>query len=254
MKDIPITEATHEYLLSLTDLYSTHNIPLIFYDQIGCGRSTHYRDKIADITFWTIDLFLNELDNLIDCLNLRERGFYLLGQSWGGMLAGVYAACKPRGLKKMIIASAPGSMPGYTIRECETNGDYESVKYKKAMGVWYRRHVCQVEPMPEEVRSVMRRLGEDSTSYLTLQGPSEFTVTGSLKDWEGWKDAHNIEVKTLVLNGKYDEVTDKAIEPWVKHIPKDKVKWIKFEESSHMAHWEERERFMEVCAEFLLNG
>ncbi len=83
------------------------------------------------------------------------------------------------------------------------------------------------------------------------QGPSEFVIVGSFKDWEGWQDAHNIQVETLLLNGAYDEVRDRSMEPWFTHIPKDKVQWVKFENSSHMAHWEERERFMSVCGAFL---
>ena len=72
---------------------------------------------------------------------------------------------------------------------------------------------------------------------------------GSLKDWEGWQDAHKINVETLLINGRYDEVTDASVEPWFKHIPK--VKWITLENSSHMSHYEERERFMQVVGTFL---
>ncbi|KAK4182078.1 Alpha/Beta hydrolase protein [Podospora australis] len=92
--------AGHNYLLSLTDLYRDHGIPVIFYDQIGCGRSTHFQEKMGDTSFWTFDLYLAELDNLIDHLNVREKGFYLLGQSWGGVLTGIYASLRPKGLQK----------------------------------------------------------------------------------------------------------------------------------------------------------
>jgi L-proline amide hydrolase len=81
------------------------------------------------------------------------------------------------------------------------------------------------------------------------QGPSEFTITGNLKDWEGWKDSHQIEVPTLLLNGRYDEVRDACVEPWFRTIPK--VKWVTLEKSAHMTHYEERERFMELCKGFL---
>ena len=81
------------------------------------------------------------------------------------------------------------------------------------------------------------------------QGPSEFTITGSLKDWEGWPDAKDIEVPTLLLNGRHDEVTELCIEPWFKSIPD--VKWVTLENSSHMAHFEERQRYMEICSTFL---
>ena len=81
------------------------------------------------------------------------------------------------------------------------------------------------------------------------QGPSEFVIVGSFKDWEGWQGADNIEVETLLLNGRYDEVTDLAVQPWFKHIPK--VKWVTLENSSHMSHWEERERLMQIVGGFV---
>jgi len=89
-------------------------------------------------------------------------------------------------------------------------------------------------------------------TFTDRQGPSEFVILGTLKTWEGYQDAHNIEVETLLLNGKYDEVTDLSVYPWFKAIPK--VKWVTLENSSHMGHFEERERYMELCGSFLLGA
>ncbi|KAI1357861.1 Alpha/Beta hydrolase protein [Xylaria arbuscula] len=96
----------HDSMVALTELYEKWGFPIIFYDQVGCGRSTPLREKMGDDQFWTFDLFIRELDNLIDHLNLREKGFHLIGQSFGGMLAGAYAARQPIGLKKMVLSSA----------------------------------------------------------------------------------------------------------------------------------------------------
>lgn len=111
--------AGHEYITPLADLYKAYNIPVLFYDQIGCGRSTHFREKNGDAEFWSFELFISELDNLIDQLGLRRRGFYLLGQSWGGVLAASYAMPRyhegstPPGLRRLIIHSGPASIPLY---------------------------------------------------------------------------------------------------------------------------------------------
>lgn len=102
--------AGHDYFAPFEDLYEKQRIPVIMYDQIGCGRSTRLRDKMGDTTFWTVELFINELDNLIDHFDLRSTGFYLYVQSWGGMLGGTYAATQPIGLKKLVMSSAPASM------------------------------------------------------------------------------------------------------------------------------------------------
>lgn len=81
------------------------------------------------------------------------------------------------------------------------------------------------------------------------QGPSEIVVNGNLKDWNGSKEAENINVDTLLLNGRHDEVPEICVEPWFRAIPR--IKWVVFENASHMSHWEERERYMELVGTFL---
>ncbi|KAJ4305598.1 hypothetical protein N0V90_001129 [Kalmusia sp. IMI 367209] len=103
--------AAHESLLPLIDLHVKYSIPVIFYDQVGCGRSTRLREKDRDEKFWTVDLFIKELDNLVDHLGLREAVYDIIDQSWGGMLGGVYAARKSVGLRKVILADSPASIP-----------------------------------------------------------------------------------------------------------------------------------------------
>lgn len=260
--------AGHKYLSSLLDIYDRHRIPILFYDQIGCGLSTHFREKMGDGNFWTIDLFIRELDNLIDTLGLRARGFFILGQSWGGVLAGSYASRQPIGLKKVIIASGPADLGLYaqgaqlllnqlpedmqrTIEDCEKRGDYSSPEYEAVSQVWAKKHLCRLDPWPQPLKDASADLRSDPTAYMTMQGPSEFRVIGSLRGWEGWSKAHLISVPTLLLNGRYDEVTDVCMKPWFQRIPR--VRWVTFEEASHMSHWEARERYVEVVGEFLVD-
>ncbi|ETS77147.1 hypothetical protein PFICI_11021 [Pestalotiopsis fici W106-1] len=261
--------AGHEYLTSLTDLHEKYGMTVIFYDQIGCGRSTHLQEKMGDDSFWTFDLFVKELDNLVDHLKLRESGFYLLGSSWGGMLGSTYAGRRSPGLKKLVLASAPASMPLHmqgvkellvglpeetrkTLEECDRKGDHESEAFQNASLVWNKKHVCRIDPMPEPVQAAVKHLKEDPTAYLTMQGPSEFVVVGTaFKDWEGYKlFGPDIEVPTLLINGTNDEVQNLCFEPWFRTIPK--VKWVTIEGASHMSHWEQRGRFVQLCGEFLI--
>ncbi|KAI1737057.1 Alpha/Beta hydrolase protein [Xylaria scruposa] len=258
--------AGHEYLSPLVDIYEKYNVPVVFYDQVGCGRSTHFRDKVGDTAFWTFELFIRELDNLVDHLQLRTKGFCLIGQSWGGMLGGAYASLQPRGLKKLVLSGAPASIPllakgarellaalpepaRTTLEECDKKGDHESEVFENAAKEFYARHVCRLDPYPDDVLCAFKNLKDDPTAYHTLQGPSEFVIVGSFKDWEGWKEGHKIEAETLLLNGRYDEATDQCIKPWFNHIPK--VKWVTLENSSHMAHFEERDRYIQLVGEFL---
>ncbi|KAF2647232.1 proline-specific peptidase [Lophiostoma macrostomum CBS 122681] len=258
--------AGHECLGALSDLYDQFRIPIVFYDQIGCGKSTHFRDKMGDDEFWSIEQYWAELDNLVDFLELRERGFYLLGQSWGGMVVGSYAARQPPGLRKVIISSGPASGALYlesanmllaklpedirkTLEDCIERGDHESEEYQKAGLEFVKRHVCRLDPFPEDVQKAFKNLDEDPTSYMTVQGPSEFQIVGWLKDWDASTEAHRITVPVLLINGKYDEMQDLTMEPWFKRIRQ--VKWITLDNSSHLGQYEERERYMEICGTFL---
>lgn len=177
--------AGHGYLLSLTDLHDKHGVPIIFYDQIGSGKSTHLREKVNDVDFWTFDLYIKELDNLVDHLKLRDSGFFILGQSWGGMFGALYASRRPKGLKKLVISSGPASIPTImkemarlitelpaeardVLEDCNKRGDYESPEFEKAAAVFYARHVCRLDPYPPEIGSAFENLKDDPTAYLTL--------------------------------------------------------------------------------------
>jgi proline-specific peptidase len=251
----------HEYLSSLTDLTEQFGIPLVFYDQIGCGRSTHLREKNGDTAFWSFDIFVNELDNLVDHLGLRDKGFHILGQSWGGQLGAVYASRNPRGLKKVIISSTPATTPlfleGVKRMQAQMPQDIQDIlergesdpEYERAAGLFYSQHVCRLDPMPEPVQKAFANLADDPTTYNTIQGPSELVISGSLEDWDATELAKNITADTLLLNGRYDEMSELCMAPWFQLIPR--VKWRVFENSSHMAHWEEREHHMQVVGSFL---
>ncbi|KAK6200848.1 hypothetical protein LQW54_009431 [Pestalotiopsis sp. IQ-011] len=203
---------------------------------------------MGDEAFWTFDLFIAELDNLIDHLRLRNRGFYLLGQSWGGMLAGMFAARRPRGLIKLVIAGSPADIQEI-LEEGDRTGQLDNPEYERASTFFYKQHVYQINHMPKPIKKAFENLKDDPTAYNTMQGPSEIVVNGNLKDWDGSKEAGNINVDTLLLNGRYDEVPELCAEPWFRAIPK--IKWVVLENSSHMSHWEERERYMELVGTFL---
>lgn len=175
----------HNYLVVLADILQKHGIPIVIYDQIGCGRSTHFKERMGDGAFWSFDLFVGELDNLIDHLNLRDRGFYILGQSWGGVLGANYAARQPRGLKKLVISSGPASISKFEeglkrlvselpadiraiLEECERKGDTESAEYQKVVSAFTKAHVCRLDPYPDEIKESQQNLRDDPTPYMTM--------------------------------------------------------------------------------------
>ncbi|MEH6375702.1 proline iminopeptidase-family hydrolase [Streptomyces sp. KLMMK] len=254
--------STHDYLLGLTALAGA-GWPVVHYDQLGNGGSTHLPDRGAD--FWTPELFLAELDNLLERLGIAD-DYVLFGQSWGGLLSARHASARPSGLRGLVIANAPASYPLWlgemevlrsqlppgvdeTLRHHEAAGTTDSDEYFTAMRVFYDRHVCRTLPWPRDFLSSFMEIYNDPTVYYTMNGPSEFHVIGTLKDWSVIDGLDAIEAPTLLVNGRYDEATAVTMRPFHDRIPD--VRWEVFEHSSHVPHLEEPERFTEVLTGFL---
>jgi L-proline amide hydrolase len=251
--------AAHDCIEPLGEL-SAEGRSVIFYDQLGCGRS----DKPHDTTLWTIELFLDELDSVRSALGLER--IHLFGLSWGGMLAMEYALRHPAGLLSLILASAPSSMSRWTseanrlrqmlpssVQETlvlhEREGSTDSPEYQQAMLVFYERHVCRMKPWPDPVQRSIDQLMANPEVYLTMNGPSEFHVTGTLKDWSVLERLGEISVPTLVTCGRHDECTPEMSAETAAAIPGAKL--VVFEDSAHFAHAEEPERYRQIVGEFL---
>ena len=177
--------ACHEYLLPLQDLHRSHGIPLIFYDQIGNGKSTRLPEKAGDQAFWTDELFIAELENLLTQLNIIRRSFDLYGHSWGGMLASRFASRNPPGLCRLVLASAPAStellLKGTAslraelpeklqeiMTRCEAAGDFGAQEYLDACMVFFKKHLCRMEPWPAGVEAAVEHMQDDPTVYETM--------------------------------------------------------------------------------------
>lgn len=252
---------THDYVDSFKDLASTGRA-VVHYDQLGNGRSTHLRDAASD--FWTVELFLAELNNLVAHLGIRD--YALLGQSWGGMLGAEHAVRQPAGLKALIIANSPASMDLWceaadglrqalpaevqaTLLQHENAGTTDSAEYRAASDVFYARHVCRIDPVPEDVARTYAAIDDDPTVYHAMNGPTEFHVIGSMRHWSIIDRLSQIQVPTLLISGRYDEATPATVQPFADGIAD--VRWQIFEQSSHMPHVEEREACMACVGQFL---
>ena len=181
-------------------------------------------------------------------------------------MAAEHAVRRPAGLRSLVIANSPASMELWLaeanrLREAlpaqvqaallqhEKADTTDSPDYLAAMKVFYDRHVCRVVPNPPEVVASFAALEQDPTVYHTMNGPSEFHVVGTLKSWSVIDRLHAIAAPTLVINGRHDEATTACVRPFADHIPD--VRWEVFEDSSHLPHVEEQERYLQVVGEFL---
>lgn len=253
--------ATHDSLLNLAEL-AADGRAVIHYDQLGNGGSSHLPDRGAD--FWTVGLFLDELANLLTRLNVRE--YVLFGHSWGGLLSAAHASARPAGLRGLILADSPASYPLWrqemetlraqlppgvddVLRRHERAGTTDSAEYVEAALVFYRRHVCRLDPWPRDYLATVMEMQNDPTVYTVMNGPTEFHVTGTLRDFHVLDRVAAIDVPTLLVSGRHDEATEATIRPYQDLIPD--VRWEIFEESSHVPNLEEPARFREVIAKYL---
>ncbi|MBT2208103.1 proline iminopeptidase-family hydrolase [Actinomadura sp. NEAU-AAG7] len=252
---------THDYLLPVAGLAGSGH-PCVFYDQVGNGRSDHRPEAPRD--FWTVELFVRELELLVEHLGLAG-GYHLLGHSWGGMLALELAVRRPPGLRSIVVADAFASSAAYTrevaglvaalpeetgsvIERHEAAGTTEAPEYQEAVRVFYREHVFRAGAIPDDLMRTLGALGRNPAVYQAMAGPSEFTMTGILRDWDITDRLHRIEVPVLLVSGRYDEVTPAAVEGLHRGLPD--ARWVLFEQSSHMPHLEENAEFLARVSQF----
>jgi len=254
--------AAHDYCAPIADLVAPTGRAVVLYDQLGCGRSQHLPD--APVGFWTPQLFKDELVALTAHLGIAGR-YAVLGQSWGGMLGMEHALDHPEGLVALVVADSPASMRLWveeanrlrqllppdverTLQRHEADGTTGAPEYEAAVEVFYDRHLCRV-PQPPCVQASFAQLAAEPTVYHTMNGPSEFHVIGTLRDWDITDRLPAITVPTLLVSGAHDEATPRIVGEIRDRIPG--ARWEVFAYSSHLPHVEEPAKFKVVVTGFL---
>jgi L-proline amide hydrolase len=257
--------ATHDYVAPIAEL-SRFGHACVLYDQLGNGRSDHLPD--ADPSFWTTQLFKDELGALVSHLGIDGR-YHVVGQSWGGMLAMDHALDHPPGLVSVVAADSPADADAFargavglldtldpdtkaTILRHEEAGTTDDPEYAAAVLEFYKRYVCRLDPWPEELVRSFDAMEADPTVYGTMNGPSEFTVIGPLREFDLTDRLGEFDVPLLLVSGGYDEVRPEVVADVHERVPGSR--WELFEESSHTPHLEEPERFLEVVSGFLADA
>jgi L-proline amide hydrolase len=254
---------THDYVAPIADRLARSGRACVLYDQLGNGRSDHLPG--ADPSFWTVELFERELAALVAHLGIDGR-YHVLGQSWGGMLALLHALERPAGLVSVVAADSPASIAAFvagcnelldgfpaevveTIRAGERTGETSTPEFQAAVMEFYKRHVCRLDPWPEELLRAFRAIESDPTVYGTMNGPTEFTVVGAIADFDITDRLGEIEGPVLLVSGEHDEVRPSVVASMHERLLDSE--WVLFEGCSHTPHLEEPERFEAVVAAFL---
>jgi proline iminopeptidase len=247
---------THDTLLTLDGL--TSDRPVVLYDQLGSGRS----DRPGDPDLYRVERFVEEVDRVREGLGLDR--FHLLGHSWGGTLALSYALTGPAGLESLILASPLVSTSRWledarrlrselpqevqrVLDDHEERGFTGCPEYVAATYKFYRRHLCRKEPWPEELERGFAGMSTDV--YETMWGPTEFHATGTLLDLDLAPRLEELRLPVLFTCGRHDEATPATVGSFSDAVPGAEL--AVFEESSHTAHLEESDRYLDVARAFL---
>lgn len=253
---------SHDYLRSLAELADATGRTVVHYDQYGCGRSTHEPDAPAD--FWTPELFVEEFHAVLAALGIERA--HVLGQSWGGMLGAEIAVRRPANVASLQICNSPAAMDLWSqaaaalreelpaeVREAlerhEADGSYDDPEYLAASHEYDRRHVVRMDPTPQDYLDSVANVDADPTVYHTMNGPNEFHVIGTMRDWTIIDRLPRIAVPTLVLAGEFDEAQPVTWQPFVEHIPG--ARSVVIADASHCSHLEKPEEFRAIVTEFL---
>ncbi len=233
--------------------------PVIFYDQLGCGRS----DTPDDPSLWTVERFVEELAQVRSALGLEE--VHIFGHSWGSMLAVEYVLTRaPKGIRSLILAGPVLDVPRFlrdadrlradlpvdvqeTLRNHEEAETYDSPEYQAATLEFYKRHLCRIDPPPREMQQSLESFGWQV--YSQMWGPTEFHATGPLKDFDRTDRLAEISLPTLLTVGRFDEATPETAASFETILPNARLHI--FEDSSHMTMLEEPEEYVRVISDFL---
>jgi proline iminopeptidase len=254
--------ATHEYFEALESTLAARGIEFIYYDQLG----SVYSDKPTDASLWTIDRFVDEVEQVRLALGLDKDNFYLLGHSWGGILAVEYALRHGEHLKGLIISNMMMSIPDYNhyaeavlagqmdpavvteIKAIEARGEYESPRYMELLiPNFYHAHICRLADWPDAVTRSFDRINRQI--YVLMQGPSEFGASGLLEKWDRKADLPRLAMPTLVIAGAHDTMDPEHLR-WVS-TQVQHGSFLLCPNGSHLAMWDDQQTYVHGLTGFL---
>lgn len=256
--------ATHEYFECFENFLPAEGIEFIYYDQLGCGNA----DNPNDTAMWDLERYVEEVEQVRKALHLDKDNFYLLGHSWGGILAMEYALKYQDQMKGLIISNMMSSCPEYgtyaddvlakqmppevlaELMKIETEQDFTNPRYMELLlPNFYEKHILRfpAKEWPEPVNRSFAKMNQ--SLYVTMQGPSEFGISGKLEKWDRKADLKNVKIPTLVIGAQHDTMDPKHMEEMSKLVQKGSYLYCK--KGSHMAFYDDQEIYFKGLISFL---
>lgn len=254
--------ATHEYFECFENFLPKEGIEFIYYDQLGCGNS----DNPRDTAMWSLPRYVEEVEQVRQALQLDSSNFFLLGHSWGGILAAEYAFKYQQHLKGLIISNMMMSCPDYgkyaadvlakqmkpevlaEIRKIEAAKDFANPRYMALLEPnFYAQHLCRIVPNPEPVARAMSKVNQ--SLYVTMQGPSEFGISGKLTTWNRVPDLPRLRVPVLSIGGRHDTMDPAHMRMIATKVPRGNS--LICPEGSHMSMYDDQQTYFKGLLTFL---
>jgi proline iminopeptidase len=254
--------ASHEYMECFENFFPKEGIEFIYYDQLGTGNS----EVPKDASLYDLDRSVDEVEQVRKALHLNKDNFFLYGHSWGGIVALDYALKYQQNLKAMIISDMMSSASAYNqyakdvlakqidpkalseIREIESRKDFSNPRYMKLlMPNFYAKHICRLTEWPEPLIRSFNKLNQ--TFYNTMQGPSEFGLSGKLAGWERKDDLPRITVPTLTIGAKYDTMDPEHMQ-WMATQLKN-GSYLYCPNGSHMCFYDDQKNYFQGLNKFI---
>jgi proline iminopeptidase len=246
---------THEYMECFESFFPKEGFEFYEYDQLG----SYYSDQPTDSSLWVTERFVEEVEQVRKAIGADKNNFYVLGNSWGGILGMEYALKYQQNMKGLIVANMVASAPEYgnyadevlakqmdpkvlaEVRTIEAKNDFNNPRYMELLQPnFYKQHLCRLAEWPDPVNRSFKHANE--TVYTMMQGPSEFGISGRLANWDIKNRLKEITVPTLMIGAKYDTMDPKAMEEQSRMVKNGS--YLYCPNGSHLAMWDDQQVFM----------
>jgi proline iminopeptidase len=258
---------THEYMECFETFFQREGFEFYEYDQLG----SYYSGQPTDTTLWKTERFVEEVEQVRKAIGADSTNFYVVGNSWGGILGMEYALKYQKHIKGLVVSNMVASAPEYgkyaeevlakqmdptvlaEVRAIEAKKDFNNPRYMELLiPNFYNKHICRLKEWPDALNRTFKH--GNSAVYVRMQGPSEFGISGLLEKWDIKNRLKEIYVPTLMIGAKYDTMDPKAMEEQSKLVQKGS--YLYCPNGSHLAMWDDQKVYMNGVISFIkkVNG
>jgi proline iminopeptidase len=253
---------THEYMECFETFFQREGFEFYEYDQLG----SYYSDQPNDTTLWKTERFVEEVEQVRKAIGADQSNFYIVGNSWGGILGMEYALKYQKNMKALLVSNMVASAPEYgkyaqevlakqmdpkilaEIRAIEAKKDFANPRYMELLiPNFYHEHICRLTIWPDALNRSFKHA--NNAIYTQMQGPSEFGISGLLANWDIKNRLKEIAIPTLMIGAKYDTMDPKAMEEQSKMVQHGE--YLYCPNGSHLAMWDDQKIYMNGVISFI---